>query len=408
MISFRYLSIEKLVYNLYFLLVFFVFLSTVDIIPPSVYYLSSCATILLCLIIFFLSIYNKFVDGNDILRWMIFILPILVSCIFNLNNTPNISRVLLLIVFYPLFFISLNFIVFRCDIRNVLKPLLIVIGTICILSTLSSMGLIVFNYYSTNENTLDYYTDVYSRDRLLAINGVYLNQNSFASILLVGFFLFLAGFFAFDKKLWKIVNIFFIILISCLLFLTLARGPIFSLLVGILVFLVFSKIKFILKVILLIILSFCLLLFVLSSEYWILFVDKLNSAGLSYRDVIWADVFNKINDNFLFGVGLGNYQFLDGYHAYSTHNLYLFFMVSLGAVGVSTLILLILIFIKKLFEIICNKYNDTIMLVFCCGLISIFIHQLFEVELDNPLKPFSFSFLLLFAYLYSAKIKSNR
>ncbi|CAI3159809.1 hypothetical protein MWMV17_MWMV17_03229 [Acinetobacter calcoaceticus] len=408
MINIENFNLNHFIYKLYFSLVFCIFFSTVDVIPTSIYYGFVGLNILLTILLFLALIRNNFLNYKDLVLTLLFIFPIFLSQFFNINNSPNLVRFILIIIFYPIIFFILNYIVSRFSIEKILSPIVLSIGVISIFSALSSLGIVEFEFYGSDANTLDYYADVYSRDRLLAINGIYLNQNSFASILLIGFFSFLNFFISCNKKILKILSALMLFFILILLFLTLARAAIFSVLIGSIFFYIFSNVKIYLKVSILALFALLILALIFISQYGEMFVAKLDSAGLSYRDVIWADALDKFNQNLFFGVGLGNYQFISGGHVYSTHNLYLFFLVSLGILGVSSFILVVLFFLKKLVERIVFYRSDKTILIFSSCVVAILIHQFFEVELDNPFKPLSFFFLLSIAYLFSRPVKNIR
>lgn len=401
-------KLNNITYKMYFILVFCIFFSTVDIIPISLHYAFLGLSLLLSGFFFLFLILKKFFSYKDVIYILFFILPVFFSQFFNINDSPNFARFVLIIFFYPIIFFTLKYIVSRFKVEEFLLPVLMSIGIICILSILSSLSIVDFEFYGSDESTLDYYADVYSRDRLLAINGIYLNQNSFASIMLIGFFAFLCFFVGCKTKIQKTISSLMLLFISVLLFLTLARAAIFSVLIGSVFFYIFSNVKIYFKAAVLALFALLIWVLIFVSQYGEMFVAKLDSAGLSYRDIIWADALEKFDQNLFFGVGLGNYQFVSGGQVYSTHNLYLFFLVSLGIVGVTGFILVILCFLKKLIDRVIFYRADKIMLIFSSCIVAILVHQFFEVELDNPFKPLSFFFLLSIAYLFFGPVKNIR
>ena len=399
----RYLNLNNFSYKIFFLFALLLLLSTVDIIPISVSYFLLFFNIILSVFLFFVAAKLSYIGGKDVLYVLLFIIPIYVSYLFNINSNPNIARFLLLVAFYPIVLLLLKYIVSKFDIVKILIPILISISLIILLSVLKSLDLFDFTFYGSDISTLDYYADVYSRDRLLAINGIYLNQNSFASILLVGFFSFFAFYTAVNNKIGKFLGGLFLFIISILLLLTLARAAIFSALIGVLIFYIFSNVKVYIKLFTIFLLSTLFFVFIFFTDYGVLFNEKINSAGMSLRDVIWKDVIYNFEKNKLFGVGLGNYQFISGYSVYSTHNLYLFFLISLGLFGVVGIFFSIILVFLKILNVLLFCRNDKLLLVFSSAILAIFVHQCFEVELDNPFKPLSFFFLLSLAYLFTRK-----
>lgn len=400
--------LKNISYKIYFSLVICVFFSTIDILPIGITYILFGINLALSVFLLIYLVNINFLKNKNFVFWLLFVFPIFISQLYNVNNDPNFSRFLLIVVFYPCLLFVLSYIVLRYSIEKVLSPVLISVGIISIFSAISSLGVYDFEFYGADQGLLDYYAEVYSRDRLLAINGVYLNQNSFASILLVGVFSFFINFIISKKIFTKVIAGFFLLSIIVMLFLTLARAAIFSTLIGFVFFYLFSNVKIHIKIITLILSLLSVSALIFLSEYGFVFLEKLNSAGLSYRDVIWADAIQKIKDNLFFGMGLGNYQFVSGGQVYSTHNLYLFLLVSLGVIGVLSIFVFILFFLKKIIVMLFFSKKDKVVLIVSSSVIAILIHQLFEVELDNPFKPFSFFFILCLAYLLSHSVENNR
>lgn len=388
-------NIWSLVYVIYVVFVLLIFIGSVDIIPlfilKTIPYI-----ILLCL--FLLFIFISKVCGfkrKGLFFSILFILSVSFSYFFNIDNQPNFSR-LVMISIYPVLLFCIYYLILKIGLKKINYPIFLSIIIIVFFTIISSLGLYNFEFYSSDSSSLDFYSELYERNNNLAINGVYLNQNSFAPIMMIGIFSSLLFYNEAEKGKLKKLSfcLFFICLIF--LFLTLARGPIISIFLSFLLFLLFSNVRIMIKVITFI---FCIiaLIFFLKTEYSDLLLSRFGNSGFSHRDIIWQDAWMFFENNFWFGVGLGNYTFNEGYRVYSTHNFYLFLLVSLGFLG-SIFIFFIILFnlFKAFYTLLYNKY-DTNKLILSLAVISILFQQFFEVDLDNPLKPLSFLFVVALA-----------
>lgn len=398
----------SLIYILYFLLVFCLFFSTVAIIPTFISSLLQIVSIIFILFLFLFFIKLNFLKQKDILVCVCFILPILISQIYNVDNGANFPRFLLLSFIYPILFMVCLFVCKSFSILKIFKPFFISIGLISILSLIKIFGIYDFEFYSSSADVLDYYEDVQSRDRIIAVTGIYINQNTFAPILMAGIYSCIILFFYEKSKTYKLISVVFLIISSLLLLLTAARAPIFALFVGLSIFFIFSNISLKVKAFLMFSVSLVLVGFFYIGQYAELLLGKINDAGLSYRDIIWNDVFEKVSNNLFFGIGLGNYKFMDGYHIYSTHNLYLLFLVSLGIIGCLSIIFFIIASLKKCIEVFVYDRNSKAKLLSVGIVLSCLVHQMFEVILDNPLKPFALFFLVALSYLYVQNIQDAK
>ena len=396
------ISIHKAVYLIYFLMVFFVFFSSLNIIPTNISIVFSIFSISLISLILFYVAYSNFFRLKHLILLIVYIIPIYISQLYNVNNDSNYNRFFLLVFVYPVLFLIFLFMVNKYKILDILKPFFVCVSLIIFLSILKMFDLYDFTFYSANNDLVIQYEDLQSRDYTLAYSGIYLNQNTFAPILMVGFFTYLICFFYSEDKVYKVLSLFGLVLCFLLVLITAARAPIFSLLIGLLFLFLFSKISLINKFF-----AFTLLIIVgcifyyYGNDYVDILIAKSNSAGLSHRDIIWNDVYNKLSESFLYGVGLGNYSFSAGYQQYSTHNAYLMFVVSLGILGSLSILFTIFIVITKSLTLL--FYDNRLLYKILCSIVVIvfFIHQLFEVIIDNPLKPFTFFLLLAVAYLYA-------
>lgn len=382
------------------------FISSINIIPVYLSLVLQGLSLLCIFLIFICLIFLRFFKLKYILFSMLFVLPILLSQIYNINNDSNFSRFYLLVIIYPVLFLIFLYISKSYKIYEVFKPFFFVIMLIVLLSVIKILGIYEFKVYNSNDNAIASYQDVLSRDYVTGYSGIYLNQNIFAPVLMVGFFTNLIFYFYSKSNIYRCLSVIFCIICGVLLLLTAARAPIASMILGVGLFYILSNItlkaKFLIFTIIFIVVGFY---YNYAGEYFEILLSKFNSAGYSNRDVIWNDVFYNIKNNLIFGVGLGNYSFLDGYHVYSTHNVYLMFLVSLGFLGSLSIFLTIIIFLSKSFSIVLNKNQDIYVTICFVILISFLIHQFFEVILDNPLKPFAFFLLLVASYFYKDKTK---
>ena len=384
---------NNLVYFFYFIIVLTTFSSDLDILPTNYSFPLVLLSLLVLIVAFFLTLQNINIKKLVIISFFSFL--ILISSFLNMDSSPNLTRILLLSIFYPVTFFLSAQIVRVNSIKRVLLPFFICMVFVLILTIISTLGFYDFEFYGSN---LDYYDEVYARDRILAVNGIYLNQNSFASILIIAVYTFLIMLINSSYKKYKVIFFVLLLLSLSMLLLTLARAPIISVTIGLIVFVLFSPIKKRIKIFSLLVFITGILVFT-QTDYYELFLDKVSSAGLSHRDIIWNNVIENISENKLIGVGLGNYSFIDGYQSYSTHNVYLFLLVSLGLIGSAGIFLGLLIIIFLIIYNILYNYGNKMSVIFSSVVIAVLLHQVFEVGLDNPLKPLSLFFIISVAYL---------
>ena len=397
MANLRKIHKNKIAYYLYTLLVFCTFLSYLYIVPtyfkPQFLIISIISVFLICLL------KSNMLKKESILFIILFSFLVLSSSFININDAPNLTRIILLSAIYPLSFFTCISLFKSNSIFKMVAPFFVCIIVIVVLSFLSISGIHKFEFYNTSADILDYYSDRETRYDLSAVTGIYLNQNSLGAVLITGIYSSLILFFCKETKLNRTISsILFISSISMLL-LTLARAPILAVLLGLVFYLTLAPIKRYFKIIILILFLLGGLLFFMS-DYAILFSEKLSNAGLSNRDVIWGDALEKLGNNKIAGVGLGNYYFTDGYSQFSTHNVYLFFMVSLGLFGSFGVFCFLFYYVFiPLFKTISYKHN-VYYVVFSSAIITVLLHQFFEVNLDNPLRPISLLFILCVSYLH--------
>jgi len=324
---------------------------------------------------------------------MFFVFSIALSYVFNLNKSPNITRYFLLSLIYPIAFISLAKIYSSNSLFRLVIPFNVCMAIILFLSILTTLGIYNFEYYSSDENLLDNYEEISMRDSLRAVSGVYLNQNRFSSVLIIGVYSSILLYLNSYSTKYRISSFILLILSLFFILLTISRSVIFSVVVGLLIYLFFSKLRIINKLIIFTLFLIIILNFILS-DYFDIFLLKVSSSGLSDRDTIWKDVFENIKSNLAFGVGLGNYSFSSGIKNFSTHNLYLFFLVSLGFFGsIGIFIFMIWSAFLSVYNLIYNQKN-LVAICLACTVITIMLQQTFEVILDNPIHPLSVFFMI--------------
>lgn len=106
------------------------------------------------------------------------------------------------------------------------------------------------------------------------------------------------------------------------------------------------------------------------------------STGLSSRDIIWSNAFRLLNNNPLFGVGIGYFHMLNGEFV---HNIFLEILVSFGYFFGIAIILYILL---SVFKIIKNNKNPL--------LISIVIMGMFPLMFNDYFMTWSYFWIMLF------------
>ncbi|MDM1761698.1 O-antigen ligase family protein [Acinetobacter sp. 251-1] len=397
-----FLSLKKLSYLSFFLIVTLIFFSGFSILPTLISNIFLFSSIILIVISVLYVLVKHEVDVKELIFIFIFILPVTISYVYNINSYPNLNRFILFSFFYPLLFIFFKYIVGNFSLNKVILPFLVCSVIVVVLSSISSFGLYEFNIYDKNTETLETFKDLSGSGRLFAMTGIYLNQNTFAPILIVGFFTFLL-FILNDLSVFKKNVIIVLAILNLIMFvLTLARGPIFALLVSMILFFILSKINFSIKIISFLFLFLFLFLFY-QSDYWDIFYTRVDSAGLTYRDVIWADAIKNFFEKPYFGLGFGNYRFFDGQAAFSTHNLYLFFLVSLGIVGsLGIFIFIFILLVNSIYNIFMESKKQNLLL-FSCFILTCLIQQSFEVILDTPFNPLSLFFILSSVFILRNK-----
>lgn len=385
----------KLIYFIYFIFIFLVMFSSISILSIKLLFWGKIAYIILLLVLFIYFVNKGFLSKNNFIFWMVFSLPLWLSFIFNINEGVNLFRTLNFVLFYPLCFFVFFCFLYTYGLKKTLFPLMASFFIILILSLMQITGIYEFNFYSENSDYLEFYNEISMRDGVLAVTGIYLNQNILASVMMVSIYCFFIYYYL--SKGWQSYLIIFLVFLSFFtLLLTMARASIFSLLIGFFVFLFFSNLRVYIKILFLLF-GFFVFIFFYNSDYYDLFLTRVSDSGLSYRDVIWSDALAYFEKNLFFGLGLGNYTFFENYRFYSTHNFYLFLLVSLGVFGSSSILLFFLIFIRRAIMVFFNAKEN---LLFICVILSSMIHQFFEVTLDSPFNPLSLFFILTISYFF--------
>lgn len=393
----------------YFLYVFFIlltYINNLNVIPLNikwalnkVWYIN---IFILTLLIFF---YNRnFVLKKTVVP-LVFMLMyscfLFISYLFNFGLFLGFSYYISIGLCYFFIFYCLLMMVDKFSIESLMFPFFISSIFVGILSLCVFFGYQP-NYYIEDSLQLENYLELKFGGSLVGFSGVYLNQNSFSLILMVGViasFLVLQG----EYKLnffKKIITLFIFLLFIIFLFLTMSRAAIFSIFILFILFFlrgINSKINFYMLCVLSIFFAGVLIVF---NDFYILFAERVNNAGTSNRTEIWKDAFDVFLNNPYFGVGLYGYINVNGVQL-SAHNVYYNMLASTGIFSFLAWLLVILIgFFKSIKNFIELKFNRNKNLIFISiAFICILIHQFFENTVVNISSPLTLFFLLLISIL---------
>lgn len=192
--------------------------------------------------------------------------------------------------------------------------------------------------------------------------GIYESPNYLAMLLAPGILLTLYFFLMTERKILKLGHIFFLIILALALFFTRSYGAITSIFVSTLIFLWLSRgtLSWSMKKIFFISLLFLvgLFAFVLPTQKFQELVHGNERSSLASREMIWKSAIKIAEDNFLFGIGPGNFQakYLEyqkyfppylGWAVPQPHNLYLSLLLQTGILGLAGFLLVLFTILKK-------------------------------------------------------------
>lgn len=219
------------------------------------------------------------------------------------------------------------------------------------------------------------------------LSAFYLSPNHLAMIISPGL---LIGF-------WHIittpkVNLFKIILITPILvalFLTHSYGAWLALLLSLFIILFFTHKK---VTLIFVVLFFLFFIFESDSDKFKHLFDFQENSSLDSRVAIWKSATKILSDNWLWGIGPGNFQekYLD-YQKYfipypewavpQPHNLFLAFWLQTGLLGLIGFLVLLLLWFKKIIKILISTkdfHTKNILLILSTLLFSLLIHGLID------------------------------
>lgn len=305
---------------------------------------------------------------------------------------------------YILTFILVYKVVYSFSLAKVLRPFLIMSIITIIISIAILFGFEPYRYitYDNSSSLQD--------SSLLGFSGPFVNQNSFVVYMFVASSAFLAGFlklyqddcksFLYNKKTSTVM-----LGLSCFFSLTtLSRAGILAILIVlILLFIKGYKNK---KIFILIsLVTFFLIINVIYfNEIITAIINRMTNDGTSLRYEIWMGALEKLKTHPYFGVGSYYYEYYD--FLFSTHNLYLHYMVTTGIVPFVFWVLTFIVPLKlSLYNLLLLKFTEInrIGILFSCIFIAILFHQFFEVIINVAFNTLTLTFFLTSSILLKHK-----
>lgn len=219
--------------------------------------------------------------------------------------------------------------------------------------------------------------------------GVFSNPNTLGMFLFVSLPVFVYFFLSSNKKLEKIVNFIFILLIFMLAIFTFSRAALLGMLIFMMVILFYLK-KRLFKIIFL---TSIVLLVILFSSPTLMELLRLSEDPFTYRDRIWQIGLESFSESKIIGKGYGTTQQImsnkfilkkydvSKYHlGKHFHNIYVEILCETGLIGIILFSLFIIFTIHKFVRLIKTSQNEK--KIFAISVYSLFIgvivHGFFE------------------------------
>ena len=287
----------------------------------------------------------------------------------------------------------------RKDITKLSIPIFISLIVISIWALLQKIGIIGALFYQKGDASFDQYLSVNFR-----IFGPFESPNYLAMYLVPAIFLSLLVFDFTKEKIYKSLLGFLFLLPFIALILSGSRAGIIAFIIGCLIYLIFGfKDKD--KVVVTPILKFSLIFSLLAGFFVWIFLVGLNPASDSVRIEIYKYSWQILKDNWIFGIGLGEFQNTISEitknvasfrthalpYALHPHNIFLAMWLNLGLAGLVLFVWILVDLFRNIFKI-----NSPVKMVLLISAIAILIHGLFDTTYyKNDL---SAMFWLIFAF----------
>lgn len=400
---------KNLIFNIYCTLVFLTYILSVNIVPPSIQWVSNKLWILSLFVLSILALSGvKYKIKNS------FIMPLVLLFFYSITSSYsyflhfNISTALKTsfassLLYFLLFFTIANISTYFTA-KELLKPFLVSSSIVILLSILVYLGFEPTFYFDDKEE-LDKYLTLKFGGVLIGFSGIYLNQNNFGVTLIVAIATIFAITVTNNHSTRKIRSIIFFILLTAFVFLmlTVSRASILAVLLILILYLIKSyrkKSSFYMTIIIILVL---IMLYFYFNEQVDYLVNRVENDGTSGRTEIWSDAIRKFYNSPWFGVG--NYKYISATgNELSAHNVYINKLVSEGVLSMifwaSWLMYGLCSSIKTYF-----KSKDKISIIIAASFIGILVHQVFESTISNI-----YSILTLFlmvVYTLNFKVKIN-
>lgn len=395
------ISNRNLIYKIYFSLVCLTYITSSNIVPFYVKWVSNKVWIGLLLILTLLTLVQtsfKFQTKLAIPFSILFLFNISLACVFLFHFYISIALTQWFssaFLYFLLFFAVVNTSKF-ISIRNLLRPFLICSLVIIFLSAVTFLGYEP-TFYANDDASLQRYLSIKSSSALVGFSGIYLNQNSF------GIYLYIAISTIFytiliktkdEKNLsYKSLVLFFLIALL-FLFLTVSRGAILA---GVIILLLFNLRNYKNKTSLYFSLTsiiFFILIYLYFNEYITFLIDRVENDGTSSRSEIWADAIQVFRSNPWLGVGVYEY----GVSGLSAHNVYINKLASQGVITATLWFLWLLYGLYWALKKYVVKQNIS-SVVISSSFIAILIHQIFENTISDTYSPLTLFLLVIYAVL---------
>lgn len=399
----------KAIYVVYFVAVIISYIIGFNIVPleiiwilNKIFYFNTFLTCFLLISQSDFSINKSFFQVSFALTLFAFF-----TCIsLALNNPFSLELIekFIAVFSYVLTFILVYKAVCLFSLAEILRPFLIM----SIITILISIA-ILFGFepprYITYDNSMSL-----QDSSLLGFSGPYINQNSFVISMFISSSAFLVGFlklyrddyksFLYNKKTSIVM-----LGLSCFLSLTtLSRAGILAILIVLIVLSIKgykNKKIFILISLITFFLIFNVIYF---SDIITAIVNRMTKEGTSLRSEIWMGALQSFKTQPYFGVGSYYYRYYDS--LFSTHNVYLHYMVTTGMVPFVFWILTFIVPLKlSLYNLLLLKFIDKnrIIILFSGIFIAILFNQFFEVVINVAFNTLTLTFFLTTSILLEYK-----
>lgn len=349
---------------------FYVFISVLVLSP----FISTSITVILGSIAVILSFFSILTKGNSIkypklylFFLSLFLLSVIIGSIFNyrLKSSP---KIFIIYIVYIILGLMIPYIVnSKYKLKVSLKSIAFTSIFICI------YGLYQFIYGAPMDKN---WIDTTFGSNIIRVYSVFGNPNVFGEYLIliipIIFFLFKTT----KSKTYKIIYFLTMLLAISNVFMTFSRGSLVGLIIGILIVVLLKAREYLPLLIIMGIIS----PFFLSDSMLkrILSIFSPKDTSTNYRRTIYRISIDILKDNYLTGIGLG--QFQEVYKFYSLgiaksfhgHNTYLMIFIELGILGFFSFLFMFISWSRLIFSTLKSKDREIGLIAICifAGIIS--------------------------------------